>query len=219
MRNLAYLAVSVPRRNDIDVNYNLTSIVKGRKIRVYSSPNPTSYSIMYSENPAWVMFDFLTSYNGLGLCLKNDGTIDNNAVMELFDLESFIEAAAFCDEELEYTANDGSIKKSPRFTFNMIFDSQTSARDLIDEIYRCCRGGLFTKNGKLQFKIDKAEEVSKVFTAEDIVKGSEECSAVPSEEHYDILKLVYISPDHEWQRSKRLQRFRNTATAYRLDIV
>ena len=60
LRNLAYLAVSVPRSNDIDVNYNLTSIVKGRKIRVYSSPNPTSYSIMYSENPAWVMFDFLT---------------------------------------------------------------------------------------------------------------------------------------------------------------
>lgn len=200
LRNLAYLAVSVPRSNDIDVNYNLTSIVKGRKIRVYSSPSPTSYSIMYSENPAWVMFDFLTSYNGLGLCLKNDGTIDNNAVMELFDLESFIEAAAFCDEELEYTANDGSIKKSPRFTFNMIFDSQTSARDLIDEIYRCCRGGLFTKNGKLQFKIDKAEEVSKVFTAEDIVKGSETFTTIPSEEHYDILKLVYISPDHEWQK-------------------
>lgn len=200
LRNLAYLAVSVPRSNDIDVNYNLTSIVKGRKIRVYSSPNPTSYSIMYSENPAWVMFDFLTSYNGLGLCLKNDGTTDNDAIMELFDLQSFIEAAAFCDEELEYTANDGSIKKSPRFTFNMIFDSQTSARDLIDEIYRCCRGGLFTKNGKLQFKIDKAEEVSKVFTAEDIVKGSETFTTVPSEEHYDILKLVYISPDHEWQK-------------------
>lgn len=200
LRNLAYLAVSAPRSNDIDANYNLTSIVKGRKIRVYASPNPTSYVIKYSENPAWVMLDFLTSYNGLGLCLNNDGTINDDAIIELFDLQSFIEAADFCDEEIEYTDNDGVIKKYPRFTFNMVFDSQTSARDLIDEIYRSCRGGLFTKNGKLQFKIDKAEAVSKVFTAEDIVKGSETFSTIPTEEHYDILKLVYISPDHEWQK-------------------
>ena len=208
LRNIAYMAISVPRSNDIDANYNLTTIVKGRKIRVYASPNPTSYVIKYSENPAWVMFDFLTSYNGLGLCLNNDGTVNNDAVMDLFDLQSFIEAADFCDEELEYTVveKDKSgkditvTKKAPRFTFNMVFDSQTSARDLIDEIYRSCRGGLFTKNGKLQFKIDKAEAVSKVFTAEDIVKGSETFSTIPTEEHYDILKLVYISPDHEWQK-------------------
>lgn len=200
LRNVAYLAVSAPRSNDIDVNYNLTSIVKGRKVRIYASPNPTSYTVQYSENPAWVMLDFLTSYNGLGLCLNNDGTINNQAVAELFDLESFIEAADFCDEEIEYTDAEGNIKKTPRFTFNMIFDSQTSARDLIDEIYRSCRGGLFTKNGKLQFKIDKAEAVSKVFTEDDIVKGSETFSTIPTEEHYDILKVVYISPEHEWQK-------------------
>lgn len=200
LRNLAYLAISVPRSNDIDANYNLTAIVKGRKIRVYNAPNPTSFEIKYSENPAWIMLDFLTSYNGLGLCLNNDGTLNNDVLAELFDLQSFIESADFCDEEIEYTDSDGNIKKTPRFTFNMVFDSQTSARDLIDEIYRSCRGGLFTKNGKLQFKIDKAEPVSKVFTADDIVKGSETFSTIPTEEHYDILKLVYISPEHEYQK-------------------
>lgn len=198
LKNLAYLAISVPRSDDIDVNYNLTSVVKGRKIRVYS--NTTTYTTQYSENPAWVMFDFLTSYNGLGLALKNDGTIDDTAISELFDLSSFIEAAAFCDQYIAWTDNDGTIKYTKRFTFNMVFDSQTSARDLIDEIYRSCRGGLFTKNGKIQFKIDKAEAVSKVFTAQDIVKGSETYQTIPNEEHYDILKVVYVSPDHEWQK-------------------
>lgn len=146
------------------------------------------------------MFDFLTSYNGLGLALNNDGTINETALLKLFDIESFIESAAFCDEQITYTDNEGNTKTTPRFTFNMIFDSQTSARDLIDEIYRSCRGGLFTKDGKLQFKIDKAEEVSKVFTIDDIVKGSETFQTIPSEEHYDILKVVYISPEHEWQK-------------------
>ena len=79
----------------------------------------------------------------------------------------------------------------------MIFDSQTSARTLIDEIYRSCRGGLFIKDGRLQFKIDKAEPVSRIFTAEDIIKGSETFQTIPKEEHYGILKCTYVSPDHE----------------------
>lgn len=200
LKNVAYLAINVPKGDKIDANYNLTAIVKGRRIRVYTSSYLSSYTVQYSENPAWVMFDFLTSYNGLGLALNKDGTVSDQIIAELFDLDSFIEAAAYCDEKIPYTDKDGNIKYSPRFTFNMIFDSQTSARDLIDEIYRSCRGGLFTKNGKLQFKIDKAEAVSKVFTADDIVKGSETYQTIPSEEHYDILKLVYISPEHEWQK-------------------
>ena len=198
MKNVAYLAINVPKSQKIDINYNLTSIVKGRKIRVYT--NATTYTVTYSENPAWVMFDFLTSYNGLGLALANDGTIDDDIIADLFDLTSFIEAAAYCDQQIAYTDNEGNTTYSPRFTFNMVFDSQTSARDLIDEINRSCRGGLFTKNGKLQFKIDKAEEVSKVFTTDDIIKGSETFNTIPSEEHYDILKIVYISPEHEWQK-------------------
>ena len=202
LRNLAYLAISVPKGDKIDINYNLTTVVKGRKIRVYNTA--TNYTVKYSENPAWVMLDFLTSYNGLGLAVGNDGNINDQVINEIFDLSSFIESAAFCDEEIPYTTTDEDGKEvtkySPRFTFNMIFDSQTSARDLLDEIYRSCRGGLFTKNGKLQFKIDKAQPVSKVFTADDITKGSETFQTIPSEEHYDILKLVYISPEHEWQK-------------------
>lgn len=193
LRNVAYLAITCNKTDKIDINYNLTCIVKGRKVRVYTSP--THYEVKYSENPAWVLFDFLTSYNGLGLAFDNECKINEALVAELFDLETFIESAAFCDETV--TTNG---ETSPRFTFNMIFDSQTSARDLIDEIYRSCRGGLFSKNGKLQFKIDKAEPVSQVFTTQDIITGSETFQLIPAEEHYEILRCSYISPKHEWQK-------------------
>lgn len=193
LRNVAYLAVTCKKTDKVDINYNLTAIVKGRKVRVYSTPN--KYVVKYSENPAWVMFDFLTSYNGLGIALDNQCNVSDELIAELFDLETFIESAAFCDELVTTKGVE-----TPRFTFNMIFDSQTSARDLIDEIYRSCRGGLFTKNGKLQFKIDKAEPVSMVFTGEDIIKGSETFQVIPSEEHYEILRCSYVSPEHEWQK-------------------
>lgn len=193
LRNIAYLAITCNKTDKIDINYNLTAIVKGRKIRVYTTP--TQYTIKYSENPAWVLFDFLTAYNGLGLALDNQCNVNDSLVAELFDLNTFIESAAFCDEQV--TTNG---VKSPRFTFNMIFDSQTSARDLIDEIYRSCRGGLFTKNGKLQFKIDKSEPVSLVITEQDIIKGSETFQVIPKEENYEILRCSYVSPEHEWQK-------------------
>lgn len=202
LRDVAYLAISVPRTQKVDMNYNLTAIVKGRKIRVYK--NRFEYEIKYSENPAWVMLDFLTCYNGLGLGINNYGIISDDLVNELFDLDSFVEAAAFCDELIESIEKDENnsetLVQKPRFTFNMIFDSQTSARTLIDEIYRSCRGGLFIKDGRLQFKIDKTEPVSKVFTEQDIIKGSETFQTIPKEEHYDILKCSFVSPKHEWQK-------------------
>lgn len=193
LRNIAYLAITCNKTDKIDINYNLTCIVKGRKIRVYTTP--TQYEVKYSENPAWVLFDFLTAYNGLGVALDNQCNVNDNLINEIFDLNTFIESAAFCDEEV---VTNGV--KSPRFTFNMIFDSQTSARDLMDEIYRSCRGGLFIKNGKFQFKIDKPEPVSQVFTEQDIVKGSETFQMIPREEHYEILRCSYVSPEHEWQK-------------------
>ncbi|MCR5261963.1 MAG: hypothetical protein K6C94_09025 [Candidatus Gastranaerophilales bacterium] len=187
LKNVACLGLTVFNDEKISSNYNLTAIIIGKKIRVYSSPN--EYTVQYSENPAWVLFDFLTAYNGLGLALDENGEPDDDLIAEIFDLNSFIEAAAYCDK---------IVNNSPRFTFNMIFDSQTSVRSLLDEIYRSCRGGLFLQNGLLQFKIDKPEYVSKVFTVNDI--SNEVFNSVPSEEKYDILKCVYISPQHEWQR-------------------
>lgn len=198
LRNIAYLAITCDKTQKIDINYNLTAVVKGRKVRVYTSP--TEYEVKYSENPAWCLFDFLTAYNGLGIALDNDCNVNDDLVAKYFDLESFIESAAYCDEQIPYTDSNGNTTYSPRFTFNMIFDSASSARDLIDEIYRSCRGGLFTNNGKLQFKIDKPEPVSQVFTSEDIIKGSESFSVIPSEERYEILRCIYVSPEHEWQK-------------------
>lgn len=193
LKYLAYLYINVPKSEKIDINYNLTTIVKGRKIRVYTTP--TQYTVKYSDNPAWVMFDFLTCYNGRGLCLNSRGEVDNAQIQKMFDIQSFIESANYCDELV-----DTNGVKTKRFTFNMIFDSQTSHKTLLDEIQRSCRGGLFTKNGKLQFKIDKAEPVSKVFYESDILDGSETFQTLPNEENYEVLKIDYVSPEFEWNK-------------------
>ena len=214
LKNLAYLAITVPRSSKIDVNYNLTAIVKGRKIRVYKSKK--EYSIEYSENPAWILFDFLTAYNGLYLGTSDSNNTNNELIEKLFDLDSFIESAAYCDEEIEYkkTNTDGTvtIQKYPRFRFNMILDTKVDFKQFLEEIQKSCRGGLFVSNGRFQFKIDKPEPVSLVFNENDIIENSETFETIPSEEHYDILKCTYISPEHEWQKveaTAELPEYRN----------
>ncbi len=201
LKNVAYLALTVFNDEKISSNYNLTVIIKGKKVRVYTSEN--EYIFKYSENPAWILLDFLTAYNGLGLGLDENSRPNDFLISKIFDIQSFIEAANYCDV---------IVNGVKRFTFNMIFDSQTTVRSLLDEIYRSCRGGLFVKNGQLQFKIDKDEHISKVFTSDDI--SNEIFKTVPSEELYDILKIVYISPAHEWQKVEafaEIPEYRNGA--------
>jgi hypothetical protein len=87
-----------------------------------------------------------------------------------------------------------------RYAFNMVFDSDWSIRDAIEEVKKNCNGALVFKGEKLQFKLDKAESSVQVFTSEDIIAGSEEIFPLPKEEHYDICKIEYVSPDYEYAK-------------------
>lgn len=96
LRFHAYLGIKVPKSDKIDGSYNLTSIVEGRKVRIYTSED--TYTVAYSNNPAWCLLDFLTCYNGGRIGVLNSGERDDNKIKSAIDIDSFIEAAAYCDE-------------------------------------------------------------------------------------------------------------------------
>jgi len=212
LKHLAYLAISVPPSDKISGDYNLTAVVKGRKVKVYTDEN--TYTVKYSNNPVWCCLDLLTSYNGLRLGMDNLGNFNNELLKKQVDIQSFIEAAAYCDELV-----DGE----KRFTFNMIFDSNWLIRDCIEEIKKNCRGALVTKGKKLQFKIDKPESVSKVFNKTDIIQGSEIVKTIEKADRYDILDIRYIDPKHEWSqvtaRAELDEYFNEPAISHSVDIL
>ena len=101
LKNLAYLGIRTYNNNTkVDVNYNTTAIIKGRKIKVYTDED--TYTTVYNNNPVWCCLDLLTSYNGQRLGLNNLGVFDNNELKKKVDINSFIEAADYCDELLTY---------------------------------------------------------------------------------------------------------------------
>lgn len=320
LKNIAYLAISVAKQDKIDVNYNVTAMVEGRKVRKYTTPS--AYTVAYSNNPAWCLLDFLTAYNGAGIGLNDDGSRNDADIAKFIDIQSFIEAAAYCDGQVvyyEYTTalagnnndliwkarqagasaltvsyvnpgvpnavasvnlngnkitvnlgtnsssaikttaaeivslinNDSDILKlirvynaddndgsgivtalaethlvagaaKSRFSFNFIFDSSYAVRDAIEEFKKNCRGALTVKGEKLQFKLDKPEDVSKIFTPDDIIYNSEIFHAIPVEEHYDILRVEFVDINNESskvQAQAELEVYKNTpAVIHNVDI-
>lgn len=187
LKNIAYVALSVKATEKIRGDYNLTTVVKGRKVRVYSSEN--SYETKYSNNPAWCLLDFLTAYNGCGIGLSATGARDDYKIKEFIDINSFIEAANICDETVE---------DAPRFCFNMIIDSQSQRQEILEEFKKTCRGALTIKGKRLQLKIDTNSAPCKTIFAKDIIAGTEQFSTLPKDENYDRIVVKYRSKAQEW---------------------
>jgi Putative phage tail protein len=79
----AYLALTIVASSKVANNYmNVSAVIQGKAVNVYTTP--TSYTTEYSNNPAWCILDFLTSYNGCGLSTSE------------IDIQSFIDAATYC---------------------------------------------------------------------------------------------------------------------------
>lgn len=102
LKNIAYLAVVARKSDKVDINYNLTALVQGLKVNQYTDED--TYTNAFSNNTAWCLLDLLTNYNGLGLGRDENNDFDNDLLKEIVDIQSFITAAEYCDDEIGYYA-------------------------------------------------------------------------------------------------------------------
>ncbi len=173
LKHEAYIACSVNASAEVNGNFTITSIVKGKKVRVYT--DLITFSIEYSSNPAWCLLDYLTSYEGLSMPLEE------------LDIDSFIEAAQYCN---------ATVNGKKRFACNLVLDSKKSALDTIEDFCLTCRG-LFGKRGdKWFFMIDKSEAVSANYDSDDIVDFTS--WFLKMDEVFDVVNINYRDPNHEW---------------------
>jgi hypothetical protein len=200
LRNDVYVALDAKASNELSGDFNLTAIIKGKKIKVYSSKY--AWTVQWSNNPIWIILDFLTSPNGVGI--KN--------IEEQIDIDSFIEAAAYCDELVTYST--GYTEK--RFTLNLILDEKKSRLDWLLDMMMSCRAYPVFQNGKLAVMIEKPQDVVQVFDADDI--SNVELWWLPMEEIADVVHLTYIDPEYDWTKviasataTKPLRDFPNIA--------
>ena len=108
--NMAWLDMYFQSTEELNGNPSVDCIVKGRKVY-----DPRTQKTAYSNNPALCVLDFLTNKRyGLGKWVSYDDV----------DIDSFIESANYCDQEVTvYDADDNPLK-SKRYTLDMIIDER-----------------------------------------------------------------------------------------------
>ncbi|MCG8403550.1 MAG: phage tail protein, partial [Firmicutes bacterium] len=177
LNNLAYIGVTARASEKLNGSYNITTIVHGSIVRVYT--NPTTYFTAFTDNPAWCILDFLTRYNGCGLSHDD------------INISSFIEAAEYCD---------GIVDSQKRFTLNIVLDERKSNIEWLDDLMMCCRGYWYYQNGKVSIKIEKQEISLQSFDEDNILIGSEKFWTLPREKKFDVCKVQYIDPNNQYAR-------------------
>lgn len=99
LKYTAYVALTVAASTKVTNNYmNVTADITGKLIRVYT--DTLTYTTKYSNNPAWCIYDFLTCSNGC------------NMSTDKLDLQSFIDAAAYCDAKINPVNATGKVSCS-----------------------------------------------------------------------------------------------------------
>lgn len=137
LRGVAYVYLRLEW--DKDVFSGIPTIlcdVRGRQVY-----DPRTDSTAYSYNPAVCIYDYLTdSRYGKGL-----GDSD-------LDVQSFEDAADYCDEEI--TLNDNGLT-GPRYTCDGVLDTGKTLLQNVKELLSSCNGWLLQADGRYRLTIDK----------------------------------------------------------------
>ena len=120
-----------------------------------------------SSNPAWVVADLLTGYNAQQIrhpyYLQDDcGYIRADQL----DIQSFIDFAAVCDEEVEYEYRGETITRK-RYEVNTVIATEATMMETVQNILGMARAQLILgQNGLLQvmMDVDRGDQVRQLFT-------------------------------------------------------
>jgi predicted phage tail protein len=135
----------------VPTNYNPVT-------RLYTGVWDGTFKVAVSNNPAWVMYDLLTSHRyGLGEYLT----------AAQVDKTSLYQIGRYCDE----LVSNGFGGTEPRFTLNTAIQVQAEAYKLISDISSVFRGMTYWSGGLAGFTQDAPTSPSMVYTAANVIDG------------------------------------------------
>lgn len=161
------------------------------RIRVPSNYNPLtreymgswdgSFYIAWTDNPAWIFYDILTSERyGLGQFLP-EAQIDKWALYTI---------AKYCDELVD----DGLGGKEPRFTCNVYLQSRQEAYKVLQDLSSTFRGMLYWANGTLTTVQDAPEDPVLLFNTSNVEGGTFSYSGSSSKTRHTVALVTWVDP-------------------------
>lgn len=184
----------------IPSNYKIYDKVTGLDIRyVKNAANYTTQQSIYigdwdgsfvegwTDNPAWILYDLLTSKRyGLG------AYIDESQInkWELYKIARFCDAV---DENGNFIGvSDGVGGLEPRFSCNIIFKEQTKVYDAINVVANLFRGIVFFGGSEIHFLDDRPRVPIALFNNANIKDGIFNYSNIRRDLQFNTVEVVYL---------------------------
>ena len=178
--------------------------IKGRKCRVPNNYSPsaanlygedlysgtwdgTSYVWAYTTNPVWILFDVITSEEGLNL---PDSTVD---------VWSFYTASIYCDGEIEYKEKiknalgtyDTYDRSERRYQFDGIILDRRQALEVINHLASVIGGYPIWQDGQMSLVVDRPKNVTRVASFANVKDGLFIYSGTPKGTRHTVCRVQY----------------------------
>lgn len=157
------------------------------KQQVYNGFWDGGFSFDWTDNPAWILYDMLTSKRyGLGQYIDED-RIDK---WDLYKIGRFCDAV----DENGYFVGVSDLRGGlePRFSCNILLQERTKLYDSINMIAALFRGIVYYNNSEISFVDDRPKTPSALFTNSNVKDGFFSYSNYKREEQYNTMEVSYI---------------------------
>lgn len=161
----------------------ITAEISGLKVAELRNPG----QVRWTQNPALIIYDYLTNTRyGRGI-----DAVD-------LDAQSFIDAANYCDQDIEFLFSRGGGTVQARYTCNAVLNPDNTCLDNLKLLLTSCRGALIFSGGKYQLRIDKPEVASFNLTEDNIV-GGWSIVLESSESQFNEVTAQWVNANNDYQ--------------------
>lgn len=150
--------------------------------RVYTGAWDGTFSVQWSDNPAWCFYDLLTAERyGLG------GLIDTTQV----DKWALYSIGQYCDGLVD----DGFGGTEPRFTCNFYLQTRAEAYKVLQDFASIFRGMAFWSTGAITAVQDAPSDPVALFTAANVIEGKFQYAGSGLKARHTVAMVTWNDPD------------------------
>lgn len=190
----ALVGISALATDQLSGSLDFSCLAETSIVAVYDG---TSWSLEYSNNPAWVIYDILTQPvitgdgDGTPYAIARYDGLNPNRI----DVDKFYELASWCDDLVD----DGNGSTSKRITFNGGFENATNVWDAVFKVCESARCVPVWNGTELTLAIDKASDVVGAYTCGNIIKDELEITYLPKSERAGEIEVRFRDENQDYE--------------------
>lgn len=183
----------------IPTNYDTTT---GKYVGLWNG----TFKQVYSNNPAWVFYDIVTSKRyGLGK------RIDKS----MLDKWSIYSLGVYCDELI--ADGEGGLEK--RFTCNVYLQSQADAFKVLQQLSGIFRSLSYWNGEQIVLDADVPKDPVYTFSRANVVDGNFEYSGTRARDRHTVAKVAFDNPNEGYKTEYEYIRDEAAIAKFGINIV